>query len=365
MKSQAAVLRAGNGPFAIEEIEVADPGPGEVRVRMVAAGMCHTDLLSRELPPEFFAGPVVYGHEGAGIVESVGPGVTSVTPGDPVVLSFNSCGDCPACAATRLPYCFNFSLYNMSGGRPDGTSAFTDAEGGRVGSHYFGQSSFAALSVVSERSVVKVDPSLDLAKLGPLGCGIQTGAGAVMNSLAVGEGASLVVAGAGALGLSAVMAAKVVGAGTVIAIDRHQSRLDLAERYGATHTLSGDPSTFTAQIQEITGGGADFAFDTTGNAAVVRAVYEGLNNLGTLGMAGVGFGDMTFDFLSMISGRTVKGIFEGDSVPTEFIPELARLNAEGRFPYDELIETFPLSEINAAEAASASGEVIKPVLLFD
>lgn len=363
--TRAAVLRTGDGPFTVEELTVASPRAGEVRVQMVAAGMCHTDLLSRELPPEFFAGPRVHGHEGAGIVESVGEGVTSVTVGDPVVLSFNSCGDCPACSADRLSYCRNFSASNMSGARPDGSTAFTDADGQSIGSHYFGQSSFAELSVVAERSVVKVDPSLELARLGPLGCGIQTGAGAVMNSLSVEAGTSLVVAGAGALGLSAIMAAKVVEAETVIAIDRHQPRLDLALHYGATHTLGGDPAGFAEQIQDLTGGGADYAFDATGNAGVVRACYESLHTTGTLGMAGVGFGEMTFDFISMISGRTIRGILEGDSVPGEFIPHLARLNADGHFPYHELIATFPLDDINDAESASASGEVIKPVLVFD
>jgi len=365
MQVTAAVLRTGNGPFTVETLEVAEPRANEVMVRMVAAGMCHTDLLSRELPPEFFAGPQVYGHEGAGVVEAVGADVTSVVPGDHVVLSFNSCGACPACAKGRLPYCFNFSLHNMSGGRPDGTSAFTDAAGNRVGSHYFGQSSFASHTVVAQQSVVKIDPSYDLASLGPLGCGIQTGAGAVMNTLAVEAGASLVVTGAGALGLSAVMAAKAVGAGTIIAVDRHANRLELARRFGATHAISGSPAEITAQIYAITGGGTDYAFDTTGNAAIVRASHDALNTIGTLALAGVGFGELSLNFISMISGRTITGVMEGDSTPSEFIPLLARLNADGKFPFDELITRFPIDQINEAEAASASGAVIKPVLTFD
>ena len=365
MQVRAAVLRTGNGPFTVETLEVAEPRANEVLVRMVAAGMCHTDLLSRELPPEFFAGPQVYGHEGAGIVEAVGADVTSVVPGDHVVLSFNSCGACPACAKGRLPYCFNFSLHNMSGGRPDGTSAFTDAAGNRGGSHYFGQSSFASHTVVAQQSVVKVDPSYDLASLGPLGCGVQTGAGAVMNTLAVEAGASLVVTGAGALGLSAVMAAKAVGAGTIVAVDRHANRLELASRFGATHAISGTPEQITAQIRDITGGGTDYAFDTTGNTAIVRASHDALNTIGTLALAGVGFGELSLNFISMISGRTITGVMEGDSTPSEFIPLLARLNADGKFPFHELITRFPIDQINEAEAASASGAVIKPVLTFD
>jgi len=364
MKVTAAVLRTGNGPFTVEELELGELRADEVLVRVDSAGMCHTDLLSRELPPEFFAGPQVYGHEGAGVVEAVGAAVSSVSPGDHVVLSFNSCGSCPACRKGRLPYCFDFRTHNMAGGRPDGSSAFTDASGARIGSHFFGQSSFASHTVAAANSVVKVDPALDLARLGPLGCGIQTGAGAVMNTLGVEAGSSLVVTGAGALGLSAVMAAKVVGAGTIVAVDRHPNRLELALRYGATHAVSGTPAEITAQILAITNGGSDYAFDTTGNAAVVRASHDALNTIGTLALAGVGFGELSLNFLSMISGRTITGVMEGDSTPTEFIPMLARLNAEGRFPFDELITEFRLDQINEAEAASASGAVIKPVLTF-
>lgn len=363
MKITAAVLRGARSPFSIEELELGDPRPDEVLVRMVAAGMCHTDLLAREAA-EFFPGPQVYGHEGAGVVEAVGSAVGDIAVGDHVVLSFNACGSCPACAKSRRPYCFNFWAFNMSGGRSDGTSSFRDARGERVGSHYFGQSSFASRSVVARDSVVKVDRAYDLERLGPLGCGVQTGAGTVLNTLGVERGASLVVAGAGALGLSAIMAAKIAGAGAIVAIDRHANRLQLASRYGATHTLRVEPAKLAAAILEVVPGGADYAFDTTGNAAVVRALYEGLNNLGTLALAGVGFGDATFPFLSMISGRTIKGVIEGDSVPRTFIPELARLNAEGRFPFHELITKFPLKEINAAEAASVSGVAIKPVLIF-
>lgn len=366
MKTTAAVLRAGNGPFSIEELDLGPVGPHEVRVRVVAAGMCHTDLLSRELPPEFFGGPQVYGHEGAGVVEEIGSAVTSVSVGDHVVLSFNSCGSCPSCRKRRYPYCFDFSLYNMSGGRPDGTSSLTAADGSRVGSHYFGQSSFSSRAVVAETSVVPVDRSYDLKNLGPLGCGIQTGAGAILNTLAVEAGSSVVITGAGALGLSAVMAAKVAKASTIIAVDRHASRLGLATKYGATHVTasSGPTDDITGAIREITGHGSDYAFDTTGNAAVVRASHAALNVTGTIALAGVGFGDLTVDFLSMISGRTITGVMEGDSIPREFIPHLAALNARGDFPFHELITEFPLDRINEAEAASTSGAVIKPVLIM-
>ncbi|MEL6892120.1 MAG: NAD(P)-dependent alcohol dehydrogenase [Actinomycetota bacterium] len=365
MLTTAAVLRSGQGEFSVEQLEVDDPRPDEVIVRMVATGMCHTDLLSRELPPEFFAGPQVFGHEGAGVVEAVGADVDDLMEGDHVVLSFNSCGNCLACERGQLPYCFDFHQHNMNHGRADGSAAFSDARGDRVGSHFFGQSSFAQHSVVSRRSVVRVDPDLDLARLGPLGCGIQTGAGAIMNTLEVTPGSTVVVAGAGALGLAAVMAAKVIGAEQIIAIDRHVNRLELAARYGATTTLAVAPDELAGAIVESTGGvGAEFAFDTTGNEQVVKAVFDSLNNLGTLGIAGVGFGELTLEMPALVRGRTLTGVMEGDSRPEDFIPELARLNAEGEFPYHELIEEFPLAEINAAEAASADGSVVKPVLRF-
>ncbi len=364
MKTRAAVLRSGDGPFTIETLDLGDPGPGEVVVRMVGAGICHTDLLAREMPPEMFGADAPDAAALDVFVETVGDDVTSVSAGDHVVLSFNSCGSCPTCAARRPAYCFDFSVHNMAGGRPDGSSSLTDGAGERVGSHYFGQSSFSEHAVVAQNSLVKVDKDLDLAKLGPLGCGIQTGAGAIMNSLAVEAGASVVVGGAGALGLAAIMAAKIVDAGTVIAIDRHESRLELARTYGATHVAAGDPAEIAAQIVEITGHGADYGFETTGNAGVLRGMFDGLGPVGTLGVAGVGFGEVPLSQLSFFPGRSIRGIFEGDSIPTEFIPRLAQLNADGEFPYDELITTFALEDINAAEAASASGEVIKPVITF-
>jgi aryl-alcohol dehydrogenase len=360
----AAVLRSGHGPFTVEELELEDPRAGEVLVRVVAAGMCHTDLLMRELPPEFFGGPQVYGHEGAGIVEAVGDGVTHVQPGDHVVLSFTSCNVCPACVKNRKPYCYDFNAFNLAGVRSDGSTAFTDGDGKPVRSHYFGQSSFASHTLAVAQSVIKVDAISDIALMGPLGCGIQTGAGAIMNTLAVEAGSSVVITGAGALGLSAVMAAKVQQAATIIAVDRHANRLELAERYGATHTVSGSPAEITSQIMAITGRGTDYAFDTTGNAGVVRAAHDALNPVGTLAMAGVGFGELSINFTSMISGRRIVGVMEGDSVTDEFIPRLAALNAAGQFPYDELITKFSIDDVNEAEAASANGTVIKPVLVF-
>lgn len=362
-KATAAVLRTRNGPFSIEEVYVSEPLENEVLIRMVAVGMCHTDLLSREMPPALTILPQVFGHEGAGVVEAVGANVSHVEEGDHVVLSFKHCGSCKSCDAGRPSYCHNIQLHNMSGGRPDGSKAFLDKEGQPIGSHFFGQSSFAGLTVAAAQSVVKADPSHDLKKLGPLDCGVQTGVGTVFNVLDVGPG-SLVVAGAGTLGLTAIMAAKLRGAGSIIAIDRHESRLDLAKKYGATFVLGPDTTEMAARIQEITGGGSDYSFDTTGNAEVVRAIVNGLNHTGTCAIAGVGFGELVLDHITMISGRKIVGVMEGDATPRTFIPMMAQLNADGKLPFHELITEFPIDRINDAEAATTDGSFIKPVLIF-
>ncbi len=366
MKITAAVLREPTGRFEIEELELGDPRDGEVQVKMVGAGLCHTDLLSREWPPEMFPGPIVYGHEGSGIVEAVGPAVHGVAVGDHVVLSFDSCGGCAGCRDVGPYACYDFLPLNLGPNRPDGSSSLTDAAGEPVGSFFFGQSSLASHAVVSARSVVKVDASLALERLGPLGCGIQTGAGAILNTLDVPEGASVAIYGAGSLGLSAVMAAKVAGAGQIIAVDRHRSRLDLAATFGATDQVSGSPDEILEAVRDASGGGTDFAFDSTGVARITRVAFEALNNTGTMAMAGVGGdADLVFDYRSLISPRTIKGVVEGSSNTIEFIPRLAQLNADGKFPFDELITTYRLDEINEAERASHDGDVIKPVFLFD
>jgi aryl-alcohol dehydrogenase len=366
MKITAAVLRDPGAPFEIEELELEPPRDDEVLVKMVGAGLCHTDLLSREWPPEMFPGPIVYGHEGSGVVQSVGDRVAGVAVGDHVVLSFDSCGRCPSCTSVGPYACDDFLALNLAPNRVDGSSALTDAAGRPVGSHFFGQSSLASHAVVSARSVVTVDEGFELERLGPLGCGVQTGAGAILNTLGVEEGASVAIYGVGSLGLSAVMAAKVAGAGRIIAVDRHRSRLDLAMKYGATDQVSGSPAEVLEAVREASGGGTDYSFDSTGVAAITRVAFEALSNTGTMAMAGVGADEeLVLDYRSLISPRTIKGVVEGNSHTTEFIPRLAQLNADGKFPFHELITTSPLTEINEAERASHDGEVIKPVFLFD
>ncbi|CAO5177518.1 Aryl-alcohol dehydrogenase [Frankia sp. AiPs1] len=361
MKATAAVLRKADGPYELEEIELDPPGPGEVLVRVVGVGMCHTDVVPRgELSP--VPPPVITGHEGSGVVEAVGEGVTRVSVGDHVVLSFDSCGECASCRRGVPSYCDLFLFRNMFGRRLDGTTGAHGHDGGEIASRWFGQSSFATHCLAAERGVVVVDRDLPLEKLGPLGCGILTGAGSVLVQLNVRAGASFVLFGAGAVGLAALMAAKVVGAGPIIAVDLHQHRLDLATELGATHTLDGRGEDLVTQIQGLTGGGADYTFDTTGNPAVIGNAVGALRAGGHCGMVGIQTGPVTFDAFGLL-GKQLSNILEGGADPQVVIPRLIELWRAGQFPFDRLIETFPLEAINAAEESSLSGKVIKPVLL--
>lgn len=247
MITTAAVLRGAAGDvqghidehLGIEEITLEEPRSDEVLVRIVASGICHSDLaaINGDLP---ISRPVILGHEGSGIVERVGSDVASVRPGDPVVLSFASCGACRACRTGHPVYCARSAAMNLSGTRADGSTAYrgADRRAETIFGHFVGQSSFAHHALVHESAVVKVGADVELAVAAPLGCGIQTGAGSVMNVLRPAYGSSLAVTGTGSVGLSAVMAAKVVGCEVIIAVDVNDARLELAGRLGATHTLN-------------------------------------------------------------------------------------------------------------------------------
>jgi aryl-alcohol dehydrogenase len=360
MRTEAAVLRATDAPYAIEQIDLADPGPGEVLIRIAGTGLCHTDLLGRS---GLIGLPVVLGHEGAGIVEAAGPAVTGLAVGDHVVLSFDSCGRCANCRGAHPAYCAEFFPRNLSGVAVDGSTPATGEDGKPVAARWFGQSSFAGHALAAARNAVRVDPDLPLELLGPLGCGIQTGAGSVLNSLAVTTGSSIAVFGAGGVGLAAVMAAHVAGAATIIAVDLHQSRLDLAAELGATHTINGAGDDIAGQIRAITGDGAQYSFDTTGVPAVITTAIGSLRPTGTCGLVGVQQGELVLDPFALADGRTLMGILEGDAVPHLFIPRLIELWRQGRFPFDKLITRYPLSQINRAEAEAAGGLAVKPVLI--
>jgi aryl-alcohol dehydrogenase len=362
MRIQAAVLRAADAPYQMEDVELAAPGVGQIRVRIAGAGLCHTDLLPR-LPDFLAAPPLITGHEGSGTVEAVGPEVTAVSPGDHVVLSYDSCRACANCLASHTAYCASFVERNLLGKALDGTSPVTDAAGTPVPAGWFGQSSFATHALVSVRNVVKVDDDLPLELLGPLGCGVQTGAGSILIALGVAAGSSLVVFGAGGVGLSAVMAAHVAGAATIIAVDLHPARLELARELGATHTFDGAQPDLLPSLLAATGGGAQYALDTTGLPTVISDAVGALRPTGTCGLVGVQQGDLVLDPMALAIGRNVMGIVEGDAVPQLFIPRLISLWRQGRFPFDNLITTFPLDQINEAEQQMLKGEVVKPVLV--
>lgn len=358
----AAVLRTPANPFTFETITLDEPREDEVLVRIIATGVCHTDILASKFLPTT---PAVLGHEGAGIVEQVGKSVSKVKPGDHVVLSYLSCGQCKQCFQGRSGYCQSFELANFAGTRLDGSRTMRQGDKFVYGS-FFGQSSFATYALAAERNVVKVRKDVPLELLGPLGCGIQTGAGAVMNVFRPYAGSSLVVFGTGAVGLSAVMAARTAGCAIIIGIDIRPQRLVLAQELGATHTINGAGSNIVEQIKQITGDGATYSLDTTGLAPLVRQAVESLEKTGTCGIlaASEPGSELSLDMSSLIPGRTLRGITEGDSVPDTFIPRLIDLYLQGELPFDKLIKTYSFAEINIAVEASVSGETLKPVLIF-
>ncbi|RAS60655.1 aryl-alcohol dehydrogenase [Lentzea atacamensis] len=356
----AALSRGLAGPFSVEPIQVADPVGDEVLVRVVAVGVCHTDLTGRLASA--LGAPVLLGHEGAGVVEEVGPDVTGIRPGDHVVLSFRSCGRCGRCVAGRPAYCAEWQALNAFGRRGDG-SPMVCAGGRPVMAGFFGQSSFAGYALAHQDNVVVVDPGVDLAVAAPFGCGFQTGAGAVLNVLRPDESSTVVVYGTGSVGLAGLLAAHGSGART-IAVNPSAPRRELALRLGATHALDPTGIDVAAAIADLTGGGSTHALDTTGVPAVIASAVKALAPTGTAVVVGLGLAELTVDVLDLLyGGKTLRGCVEGDAVPQTFIPHLLDLYAAGRLPVDQLITTFPLAQINEAVAAQQAGEVVKAVLM--
>ncbi len=364
MKMKAAVSPGIGKPFEIQDVELDDPRSNEVLVRITGTGLCHTDLLFKNHMP--IPLPAVYGHEGSGVVEEVGDGVTLVKPGDPVVISYNSCGKCRNCLSGRPFYCVNFMGLNYSGGRGDGSMPISK-DGTPVFGSFFGQSSFAEFSLTTERNVVKVPEDLPLEMLGPLGCGIQTGAGTVFNALKVPAGSSIAVFGTGGVGLSAIMAAKIVGCTCIVGVDVKPERLESAISLGATHTINAEEKDPVQSIQAITGMGVDYAIETTAVPAVYRQAMDALDSTGEcvlLGAPPIG-AEVTFDMQSMLSGKKTRGVIEGDSIPQEIVPSMIELYRQGLFPFDKLIAYYDAADINQAVKDSEEGAAIKPVIRFD
>ena len=363
MEIKAAVTFKQSDKFTIEQLDLSDPRDDEVLVRVVATGICHTDLAARDghlpLPPP----PSVFGHEGAGVVEKVGKGVTKVKPGDHVVLGWDYCGECTACKADKNLYCFNFFLHNFNGARPDGSTTLKKVDQ-VIHGNFFNQSSFASFSLANERNIIKVPEDVPLEILGPLGCGVMTGAGAVMNSLQAKPGDSIAIFGVGPVGISAVLAAVVCECAPIVAVDIHEGRLKAAKEFGATHTVNAGTEDSVAAIQKITGGGPHFTLECVGNPAVFRQAVDVLPRLGVCGLVGVvpPGTEVSLDMDLIMNGRTMKGILGGDAVPDQFIPELIKLYQQGKFPFDRMIAYYPFDEINKAVEDMEKGVVIKPVL---
>lgn len=349
---QAAVLRDGGLPLRMETLMMEGPREDEVLVRLAASGICHTDISFCE-PGS--SGPVVLGHEGAGVVERVGGKVKGVRRGDHVVLSYQSCGQCRACRAGRPVDCDRFWDLNFGFERLDGSNAL---ERSGVRGHFFGQSSFATHALATTRNLVKVSKALPLELLAPLGCGLQTGAGTVMNSLGVKAGSSIVILGAGSVGLAAVMAARIMKARIIIAVDIKSQRLKLALELGATHAIDNRRADLARSIEEITGGGVDYMVETSGISEMYRLADELLKPGGKMASL-TGSGG-----LELTNGREVLRVIQGDAVPQQFIPKMIRLYQQGRFPFDRLIKFYPFTQINRAIRDSQRGSTIKPVLLI-
>ncbi|MDA8087711.1 MAG: NAD(P)-dependent alcohol dehydrogenase [Nitrospiraceae bacterium] len=350
LKIRAAVLRRPGGPLKIETLELEGPRDDEALVRIAASGICHTDIDFMDGAD----GPVVLGHEGAGVVERTGKGVRGVKPGDHVVLSYQSCGLCGECRRGHPAGCERFWDLNFGFQRPDGSNALHRSG---VRGHFFGQSSFATHVLATRRNIVKVPMDNLLELLAPLGCGIQTGAGTVMNSLHVLKGQSVAVFGTGAVGLAAVMAARIVGGTPVIGVDINPARLKLALELGATDVIDSRREDVLSRVDGISSGGVDYSLEITGDPVIHRMAIDVLKPDGTVALiASPGASG------ALPGGRKSIGIIQGDSVPQEFIPKLIRLYRRGLFPFDRLIRFYGFRDINRAIRDARSGKTIKPVL---
>jgi aryl-alcohol dehydrogenase len=363
MQITAAVVRERSAPFSIDRLDLCDPRPDEVIVRVVASGMCQTDLHGRD---GYFASPypAVYGHEGAGVIHAVGSAVRTLAPGDHVVISFPWCGTCANCQQHRYCYCVHGRRLKMHGTRADG-STLMSKNGAPVYSAFFQQSSFGTYALTQERYAVKVRKDAPLEVLGPIACSGQTGAGAVLNVLQPRPGDSLAIFGVGAVGLSALMAAKIADCNPIVAIDVHESRLVLARELGATHLINhAGRDRVVDDVRTAAGGAVRYAIDTSALPSVLRQAIEVLMPSGIcalLGSAPPGT-DVAIEMPFLQQGRIVRGVVQGESLPKDFIPRLVDLVVAGKFPIQKMIKFYDLADINLAAQESSSGITIKPVL---
>ena len=364
---QAAVLHHLGGPFTVEEVELLAPGPGEVRVRLAAAGVCHSDWhmvvgdLHRPLP-------VILGHEGAGIVEALGPGVTAVQPGDPVILNWApDCGHCFYCSRAQPALCETFAPVRRSGTMLDGTTRFRI--NGESVCQFSTLSTFAEACIAPQQACIPIqrDIPLDIAAL--VGCAVTTGVGAVLNTAQVKSGESIAVYGCGGVGLNILQGAALVGAHPIIAIDQAPAKIDIARQFGATHALMAGADT-EAEIRELTSGrGADYVFEAIGLTAVQEAAMAAVRPGGALVIVGVAPLDSSARFSTFemhVREKRILGCFYGSTVTRRDFPRILDLYRAGKLKLDELIsKRYPLEQINEAYADLLEGDIRRGVILFD
>ncbi|WP_037240683.1 NAD(P)-dependent alcohol dehydrogenase [Rhodococcus wratislaviensis] len=362
----AAVARAPHQPLDFVTLQLDDPRPNELVVEVRAVGICHSDLSGRDQHYPFPL-PGVLGHEGVGIVRAIGSEVTTAKVGDRVVMSQAFCGECEACRAGSVTACRHTVGLALNGVRADGSGIIADGAGAKVSGAFLGQSSWATHALVREPNLALLPDDIPWEVAAPMACGVQTGAGAILNVLRPGPSDSVVVFGAGTVGLSAVMAAKHIGCETIVVVDMLASRLELARELGATHTVNPSSDDVVAAVQAATNGGADYAVEASGARSAGPLAVDGLHAHGTCILLGTPpFGTkIELDWIGIVSGRTVLGAPFGGGTPSMTIGKLLELRAAGELPVEKLVRTYPFADIEKAIADMESGVTIKPVLILD
>ncbi len=363
---KAAVVYERKAPVVVEDLDLDAPKAGEVRVKIVANGICHSDysVIHGVLP---FPLPMVLGHEGAGIVEEVGPGVTLVKPGDHVVLSaVSACGTCFHCSHGEFPQCDSATMMMVKGALADGTSRHR--KGSRSIHPMVGLASMAEYTVVGERACVKIPDEVPLTSACLVGCGVMTGVGAAIYTANVESGSTCVVIGCGGVGLNVLQGCVIAGAATIIAVDLLDSKLEAAKRFGATHTINPSRQDVVKTVRSLTEGrGADYAFEVIGTGKTIELAYAVTRRRGMAIVVGAAPREdqVTLPAASFLGERMLRGSAYGSVGPRMAMPRLIDLYQKGRLKLDELItRTYPLAEVNEAMGALERGEVVRAVLVM-
>lgn len=367
-RALAAVLYEAGKPLVLEEVEVQSPQAGEVTVRMKAAGVCHSDLhvMKGDLP---MPSPIILGHEGAGIVEEVGPGVTSVQAGDSVIPIWRaSCGRCDYCMNGKPALCDMGTAMRFTGLMPDGLTRFTNARGDSI-RHYAGVSTFASISTMPEAAVVKIDSDFPLWKAALIGCGVITGVGAVVHAAGVRPGSTVAVFGCGGIGLNILQGARMVSARRIIAVDALASKESHARQFGATDFVDASAGDPVAAVKELTGGkGADYTFEAIGHPRVIEQAFDSTRKGGTCVVSGICRADArsAINVNQLVyAEKTLKGTLYGSARPRVDLLNLIDLHRSGHLMLDELLtRTYPLEQINEAYAALERGEVARSLIVW-